>query len=412
MRRALCARSSTISAVIPAGKHLFPFRTEKLSLPAPMVLGGQPPGRVGRRRLFRSRTSPPSARLASFGSLRPRAAFAPVGSSARRRRTRSPTGGCVTNSAARPFLGERVDRVERLGRRARRGTGTAPPSARAGSARRRGRAASRRSRRPRRSAANSRFVESSRWRNAAAIGPRNDEQRALEPAADAARCSIIIADRTTSGVCTSHVAVVDLRELVREHALELGRRSSAEQPGARPRPPRHACRGRRRAPAGARRRAGRAAASGARRAPPAARPSSAPSAPRASGSSRRADHPERDAVGVEDERRRPTSSAAEEEERRDAGSRRAPSRCAASNSAEADEQQPRLREVPRGDHVQTASPASSVVGGSSSASPRGGQSCSARRSGWSSGARRCSGAGSGCARSARCGRRPRCSSTP
>src|SRR5947209_13651055 len=45
-------RAFTISAVIPAGRHLFPFRTEKLSLPGPMVLGGQPPGRVGRRRLF------------------------------------------------------------------------------------------------------------------------------------------------------------------------------------------------------------------------------------------------------------------------------------------------------------------------------------------------------------------------
>src|SRR4051794_9521275 len=32
------------------GKHLFPFRTEKLSLSAPMVLGSQGPGRVGRRR--------------------------------------------------------------------------------------------------------------------------------------------------------------------------------------------------------------------------------------------------------------------------------------------------------------------------------------------------------------------------
>src|SRR5438132_14427974 len=47
----------TISAVLPAGKHLFPFRTEKLSLPGPMVLGGQPPGRVGRRRLV-SRKEP------------------------------------------------------------------------------------------------------------------------------------------------------------------------------------------------------------------------------------------------------------------------------------------------------------------------------------------------------------------
>jgi hypothetical protein len=42
------------SAVIAAGKHLFPFRTEKLSPLAPMVLGGQPPGRVGSRRLIRA----------------------------------------------------------------------------------------------------------------------------------------------------------------------------------------------------------------------------------------------------------------------------------------------------------------------------------------------------------------------
>ena len=34
------------------GKHLFPFRTEKLSPSAPMVLGPQGPGRVGRRRFF------------------------------------------------------------------------------------------------------------------------------------------------------------------------------------------------------------------------------------------------------------------------------------------------------------------------------------------------------------------------
>src|SRR5688572_26506197 len=39
------------SAVIAAGVHLFPFRTEKLSPLAPMVLGGQPPGRVGHRRI-------------------------------------------------------------------------------------------------------------------------------------------------------------------------------------------------------------------------------------------------------------------------------------------------------------------------------------------------------------------------
>src|SRR3990170_7898802 len=43
------ADASTTWAVIAAGIHLFPFRTEKLSPPAPMVLGAQAPGRVGRR---------------------------------------------------------------------------------------------------------------------------------------------------------------------------------------------------------------------------------------------------------------------------------------------------------------------------------------------------------------------------
>src|SRR4029453_13298874 len=46
-------RTHRFSAVIATGVHLFPFRTEKLSPPAPMVLGGQPPGRVGRRRIFK-----------------------------------------------------------------------------------------------------------------------------------------------------------------------------------------------------------------------------------------------------------------------------------------------------------------------------------------------------------------------
>ena len=47
-------RGGSVSRLFPValarGKHLFPFRTEQLSLFAPMVLGGQPPGRVGRRR--------------------------------------------------------------------------------------------------------------------------------------------------------------------------------------------------------------------------------------------------------------------------------------------------------------------------------------------------------------------------
>ena len=38
--------------VMAAGSHPFPFRTRKLSLPAPMVLGGNSPGRVGRCQNF------------------------------------------------------------------------------------------------------------------------------------------------------------------------------------------------------------------------------------------------------------------------------------------------------------------------------------------------------------------------
>src|SRR3954447_3187839 len=45
----------TTWAVIATGKHLFPFRTEKLSPLAPMVLGEQSPGRVGRRPFLRVR---------------------------------------------------------------------------------------------------------------------------------------------------------------------------------------------------------------------------------------------------------------------------------------------------------------------------------------------------------------------
>ena len=44
------ARSRRLSVASARGIHLFPFRTEQLSLSAPMVLGSQGPGRVGRRR--------------------------------------------------------------------------------------------------------------------------------------------------------------------------------------------------------------------------------------------------------------------------------------------------------------------------------------------------------------------------
>ncbi len=43
-------RSHRFPVAMARGKHLFPFRTEKLSPSAPMVLGPQGPGRVGRRR--------------------------------------------------------------------------------------------------------------------------------------------------------------------------------------------------------------------------------------------------------------------------------------------------------------------------------------------------------------------------
>src|SRR3954468_24648518 len=64
------AQALTTSAVIAAGKHLFPFRTEKISPPAPMVLGGQPPGRVGRRRLFLRKAALRAAFRLLYGASR------------------------------------------------------------------------------------------------------------------------------------------------------------------------------------------------------------------------------------------------------------------------------------------------------------------------------------------------------
>ena len=47
--------------------HPFPSRTRKLSSPAPMVLGGRPPGRVGRRRNISRK--PPARVLGVFSSI-------------------------------------------------------------------------------------------------------------------------------------------------------------------------------------------------------------------------------------------------------------------------------------------------------------------------------------------------------
>src|SRR5205814_7786151 len=69
-RVALCSfegPGEAVSRLFPValarGKHLFPFRTEQLSPSAPMVLGSQGPGRVGRRRSF-------SRQRAAFGAAR------------------------------------------------------------------------------------------------------------------------------------------------------------------------------------------------------------------------------------------------------------------------------------------------------------------------------------------------------
>ena len=57
------AVSRNFAVAIARGRHLFPFRTEQLSLSAPMVLGPQGPGRVGRRRF---NLEPPSGGSSSL----------------------------------------------------------------------------------------------------------------------------------------------------------------------------------------------------------------------------------------------------------------------------------------------------------------------------------------------------------
>src|SRR5262245_28143264 len=72
------AVSQTFGGEIARGKHLFPFRTEPLSLSAPMVLGGQPPGRVGRRRSYLEPPSRAALSLPARGS-RARSLRVPLG---------------------------------------------------------------------------------------------------------------------------------------------------------------------------------------------------------------------------------------------------------------------------------------------------------------------------------------------
>ena len=101
--------SHEFPVVMARGKHLFPFRTEQLSPSAPMVLGPQGPGRVGRRR-FDQYTGRPEGGPSSLGGRSApedpsrTAAPAPAVAPRRgRRRALRPLGGLLRR------LGERED---------------------------------------------------------------------------------------------------------------------------------------------------------------------------------------------------------------------------------------------------------------------------------------------------------------
>ena len=51
LKHCLIDKNIKVSVAMAVGSHPFPFRTRKLSPPAPMVLGRRRPGRVGRRRI-------------------------------------------------------------------------------------------------------------------------------------------------------------------------------------------------------------------------------------------------------------------------------------------------------------------------------------------------------------------------
>ena len=88
------------AVAIAPGNHPFPFRTRKLSPVAPMVLGGQPPGRVGHRRTKQSERPPlrGSFRLRMLRILTPRTRLRRAWSS--RQDPWCPSGTCAR--CARP----------------------------------------------------------------------------------------------------------------------------------------------------------------------------------------------------------------------------------------------------------------------------------------------------------------------
>src|SRR5215204_1015806 len=104
-----------LPVAIAWGKHLFPFRTEQLSPTAPMVLGSQGPGRVGRRRFFDH--EPPRGRLVVV--VAPRRVAMPVCVAERRQVATGRTG------ARAPVNGIIEGRTGRRLRRGARGAGEA-----------------------------------------------------------------------------------------------------------------------------------------------------------------------------------------------------------------------------------------------------------------------------------------------
>src|SRR5439155_6292276 len=83
------SRTERFPVAMEAESHPFPSRTRKLSPPSPMVLGGQPPGRVGRRRNTPDRQGPRSPRGPCSRPGYSEAMATPPGSSRRAR----PSGG-------------------------------------------------------------------------------------------------------------------------------------------------------------------------------------------------------------------------------------------------------------------------------------------------------------------------------
>src|SRR5271168_4995169 len=121
-------REGVVSRVFPValarGKHLFPFRTEQLSPSAPMVLGSQGPGRVGRRRFFGYEEPPQRGGSSSLAlaSLRERStlgcgerALALRSEIARRASPQCPRSPCAGRCGRRPADGAKAGQLAPCG---------------------------------------------------------------------------------------------------------------------------------------------------------------------------------------------------------------------------------------------------------------------------------------------------------